>query len=605
MKDVKVTRKPYDLWTKYESDLFTRRLAYFCAQRSGRFSDQFCNWVCSNDTEALCTFNVDYRYSDNPRELAYARQTLAFYSKDADLELCDTEKAMKESFIKTEMQCKATNKRWSSLFHNGTLEFHCDSIVFKLRRKIYEILGDCPTLDELDFAFGPGVNVGVKKDEVSSRWKLRVTPTHTDALGKSMEMICRDLPHVFSLHKGVSNTVVGILRSVAKNALTDRSIIIEPTLHTPYQKGVGSCMKKRLLMFGCNLRKQSINHRLALRGSKDGEIVTLDVRNASNTVALLVPYHLFPEDWFNLLDQLRTPVIDVGGGKKIELEMFSSMGNGFTFELESLIFYALALVVADEYQASLSDISVYGDDIVIPRNMARRYIKCLTFLGFETNVKKSFLSGPFRESCGCDYFLGTDIRPFYKKGRWTKARVVGLLNHDANHLNLFDDLRSNLELAVSDVFPYGPKGYGDGCIQLESYDPFLIHWLRPCNRTKKQQYVHGQRDGTLFDFVIKVPLKDFERYQKLTIEDSVFPLYTIAQKPPEIPGYLRRKGSGWVYMGDDGGRRYFISLAEYVKSSVILEMNDDLKDRETDPYVVQGGWDSKKVSIYELPGILR
>jgi hypothetical protein len=570
--------------------------------------------VSRNDLEGLCTFNIEYHSNDSTRELAYARQTLAFYSKDADVKLCDTKEAMFRSFINTEMQCKATNKRMSSLFHLGTLEFHCDSIVFKLRRKIDEILGDTPEIVDLPLSFGPGVNVGITKEETSPRWKLRAIPTCTESVLNVIEDLVRTAPHWFSLLKGETRTVIGRLGSVAKNALTDRSIIVEAIINGTAQKGIGSIIKERLLRFGCNLYTQTRNHQLALQGSVDDDVVTLDIRNASNTVALLVVFHLVSEKWFNLLDCFRTPVIDVGGNSQLTLEMFSSMGNGFTFELESLIFYSLALVVADECRVSTSNISVYGDDIIIPREMLDRYMKCLTFLGFETNLKKSFTEGPFRESCGHDYFLGVDIRPFYKKARWTHARVVGLLNHDANHLYLFEDMRRDLELIVSGEYPYGPKGYGDGCIQLDSFDPSYKDCFERCTRTNKQRIVHGQRDGFIFKLVSKVPLKDFERYRHLTNYDYVLPLYLIAQKPyvPELRTlrYATEEKTHYNWLMDDNGMIYEVAvhtqlhaLNDRVRSSLLTyDILQDEIGREADPYVMKGGFTTKVDKVYVLPG---
>jgi hypothetical protein len=89
-------------------------------------------------------------------------------------------------------------------------------------------------------------------------------------------------------------------------------------------------------------------------------------------------------------------------------QKFSSMGNGFTFELESLIFWALSKSVSDF-------VSVYGDDIIVDSTCRDRFVDLFRFCGFTTNESKSFWSGPFRESCGKHYFQGTDVTPIYQK----------------------------------------------------------------------------------------------------------------------------------------------------------------------------------------------
>jgi len=84
------------------------------------------------------------------------------------------------------------------------------------------------------------------------------------------------------------------------------------------------------------------------------------------------------------------------------------MGNGFTFELETLLFVALSAAVAKLIPGR--DLFVYGDDILIPSAADRDVRAVLEAFGFEVNQEKSFSSGPFRESCGGDFFLGYNVR---------------------------------------------------------------------------------------------------------------------------------------------------------------------------------------------------
>jgi hypothetical protein len=106
-------------------------------------------------------------------------------------------------------------------------------------------------------------------------------------------------------------------------------------------------------------------------------------------------------------------LIENGAGEyeHLELEMFSSMGNGYTFPLESLLFFSVveALVLAEQLHLC----SVYGDDIIVPQDRASDVIEALNFLGFKVNIKKSFLAGSFFESCGTDWFKGQEVRPFF------------------------------------------------------------------------------------------------------------------------------------------------------------------------------------------------
>jgi hypothetical protein len=82
------------------------------------------------------------------------------------------------------------------------------------------------------------------------------------------------------------------------------------------------------------------------------------------------------------------------------------MGNGFTFELESLLFYALCSAVTN-------NVSVYGDDIIVPTSSVEEVINLLNDCGFELNLSKSYFTGYFRESCGADSVCGVDVTPVY------------------------------------------------------------------------------------------------------------------------------------------------------------------------------------------------
>jgi len=107
-------------------------------------------------------------------------------------------------------------------------------------------------------------------------------------------------------------------------------------------------------------------------------------------------------------------------GKWVVLEKFSSMGNGYTFELETVIFSAIANVVSRlcGYDGRLGkDVYVFGDDIIVKDDVASSVVAVLEFLGFSLNREKSFWGKvPFRESCGGDFFEGRAVRGFYLKG---------------------------------------------------------------------------------------------------------------------------------------------------------------------------------------------
>jgi hypothetical protein len=101
-------------------------------------------------------------------------------------------------------------------------------------------------------------------------------------------------------------------------------------------------------------------------------------------------------------------------GHWVRLEKFSSMGNGYTFELETITFAAIAMSVCHDCVLG-RDVHVFGDDIIVPSRHATEVCELLSLLGFSLNVKKTFLEGSFRESCGGDYYDGVGVRPYQLK----------------------------------------------------------------------------------------------------------------------------------------------------------------------------------------------
>jgi len=226
--------------------------------------------------------------------------------------------------------------------------------------------------------------------------------------------------------------------SVPKTAAIDRSIAVEPSINVFYQLGLGKAIRNRLKQkgdysFGWNLDvAQEIHRQTAAVSSVTQEFATLDLSNASDTVACNLVKLLLPHRWYEALADLRSPKTRLNG-HWVKLEKFSSMGNGYTFELETLIFSALALYVARlrGHPGYLGmDVFVFGDDIILPDDCTGDLTALLSFCGFTVNLEKSFFgSFPFRESCGGDYYSGYPVRPYFlKKDLDGPSRIISYLN---------------------------------------------------------------------------------------------------------------------------------------------------------------------------------
>lgn len=227
------------------------------------------------------------------------------------------------------------------------------------------------------------------------------------------------------------------LFTVPKNARIDRVACKEPDLNMFSQKGVGDFIRARLRVRGIDLNDQSKNRELARQASAADNLATIDLSSASDTLSSGLVCRLLPISWYVLLNQLRSERTFVDGDWR-DLNMFSSMGNGFTFELESLIFYALARATAWEGRVS-GTISVYGDDIIVPVEMAEWFMKVLHRCGFLPNYDKTFTVGPFRESCGGHYWNGREVTPFYvRRACRDISDVILVLNQFRKWICLLD-----------------------------------------------------------------------------------------------------------------------------------------------------------------------
>lgn len=206
---------------------------------------------------------------------------------------------------------------------------------------------------------------------------------------------------------------------VPKDSDEFRTIGIEMNGLIPLQMCIGNHFSRMLQKkVGINLNSQERNRHLAKLAQTFG-LATIDLKNASGSISLQLVKALLPVEWFCLIEACRSSHGCVPGEEVIEYEMVSSMGNGFTFELESLIFYALVKATCEDegisdYECKRS-ITVFGDDIILPARCAESFMQNLTLFGFTANTEKSFLKGFFFESCGHDYYDGTDVRPFFLK----------------------------------------------------------------------------------------------------------------------------------------------------------------------------------------------
>lgn len=224
---------------------------------------------------------------------------------------------------------------------------------------------------------------------------------------------------------------------VPKNRDVLRTICTEPSLNMFAQLGFGAILEDRLRSrFGIDFgTQQERNAELARLGSIGGAIDTIDLESASDSMSLGMLEAVLPEWVFETFLWLRSPATRVRG-ERVQLHMMSTMGNGTTFPLQTILFACCVQAVAKQFDAPMrrADLSwspwgVFGDDIACPNFMSGRVIRLLEILGFQVNREKSFTDKwmTFRESCGHDYFRGHDVRGVYIKTlRTVQSRYVAI-----------------------------------------------------------------------------------------------------------------------------------------------------------------------------------
>lgn len=447
---------------------------------NGWYLGHFCvDCLRSNDWDALYRWDPDL-IEATPDDHFHLGQIRAFFKKRVDLDLgIDRKAEALRKFWEAEQLCATTNEALYS-HSRGWLQFHPDveSVLYGAKQKICDVLRDpAPLLSEVRPRFGPGSSTQTPKKNACAGVKLATLPACSanvphQLLSEMLEPWISGYGPVPDAIRKVSVRIdPAVIQFVLKDLRALRVICKQPALNSLYQNGVGDLLADLLRKNArIDIRDQTRNQRAALLGSIRGRFATIDLSMASDTVAWRLVQHLFPSDWFDLLMAINTREAEVDG-KVIWLEKFATMGDGTTFPVETLIFWALAQTATDLSGGGKA--LAYGDDIVVPTDAVPLLLRSLHALGFIANRAKSFWHGPFRESCGKDYSLGTDVRPNFVKGDELPGNKPGspgaVFGSDFFKLHnfyvrrgLLEPARLVLQAIGSSCRLWGPDGYGDG-----------------------------------------------------------------------------------------------------------------------------------------------
>jgi hypothetical protein len=350
------------------------------------------------------------------------RQVTRFFKKS--LVSCSDarNKASLENYISTDEGLVLSDAKLSNL-DNSML----DSVVSILSANLFRGVNR----SSFDSRHGPGATAEKlsRNGRISiKQWPIRFEPYFPmsfHAIPNSGHISAlRKIPYLFEEQEPPVRVV-----TVPKTLKGPRIIAIEPSHVQFVQQGVMRYMideieRNPLTRSSIHFRDQSINRTSAHLASISGTSATIDLSEASDRVSLLLTKKCFAGS--PLLDFIltaRSSSAKLPNGRVILLNKYASMGSALCFPVEAYVFNVL-IQVAVHKQLGIQpsrqsirrfskSIHVYGDDIIVPNAWLKNVIFELEAYGLKVNARKSFSNSQFRESCGGDYFKGTDVKPVY------------------------------------------------------------------------------------------------------------------------------------------------------------------------------------------------
>lgn len=250
------------------------------------------------------------------------------------------------------------------------------------------------------------------------------------------------------------NLVASRLVAVPKTVDTPRLIAAEPMSKQWCQQNLLDYFVSRTdatwISKFIRFDDQTQNQRMCVDGSLRGDLCTIDLSAASDSVSCEFVGNLFRKNptLLRALRAVRTrhlsQDLDESQPAITCLRKYSMMGSAVTFPIESIGFLAICLagvlysrnqrVSVRSIKALIGEVSVFGDDLIIPKESWDDVTYLLEICDFKVNRSKSFSEGNFRESCGVDAFNGRSITPVYWRGPYTSEpesveSLIELHNH--------------------------------------------------------------------------------------------------------------------------------------------------------------------------------
>jgi hypothetical protein len=440
---------------------------------------------------------------------------------------------------------------------------------------------------------GPGAVAERKVKTLEDKLKLN---THDSRIDYMMRWTGRD-PVLYALcdpqQSKVSSRVARVL-FVPKTTTKLRVICAEPALLQYWQQGLRVILNKMIRRHfpGIKYWDRNLNRKMAMYGSKyhrDADCVlnmaTIDLSSASDSVLVSHVKALFGHNHALLgwLLATRSTHSRMPDGQVLPSRKFSPMGSGVCFPILSLVCALITELALHDEGLDRNYYGAFGDDIVCPASVATRVCAYLMALGFSVNTAKSFVSGPFRESCGGDFYEGANVTPIYFRydpGASTPKQFSSLASFHARASDrgygrlktwIFEMASSRLPSLMKAAF-FDPNS--ESCFR--SYNPINAHLKQRWNR----KY---QRREYLATTIVAIPdvydseISQIYKYQQIqlgNIQTSPLPVELL----PCIDRQLRYSPEFTPYSA-----LWFIALREKAKRlqgrtrSESVEMNENVR----------------------------
>lgn len=465
-------------------DMCRRYLTDYQTAISPELFNKLMGWVRSRDLAhlAAATSLIDDSTSYSVADTRALLQVSGFFKKNQSLDGgFDTKAEALKSFEGAELSCKLANERLSDLFLHPDFNPMMWKVFERARHVCEDILGPFKAFLELlpsMVTVTSGATSSYKRSDCHPHLKVGRRIACTSTVKPLLSILAREYGFRSIRTVTLNSSRIAF---VPKNWKTMRTIACEPDGNLPFQLAFDTYAKGRLRRRNQDLSDQSRNAKLARIGSIDGSLATLDLSAASDTLCRSLVAWLLPWEWYNYLDRVRSPQYKLNN-QRFVFEKFSSMGNGATFTVETLIFYSLCVAVGSKRA------SVYGDDIIVETELAETLCDVLTYAGMSLNREKSYTSGQFRESCGAHWCGGIPVTPYYFPSNGSsKAELCMMVNYlvDLGYpgSKLWELARQTVESASLPLVPINDN-------------PTSGVWITPNVAYKKRMFRHSSRRET-------------------------------------------------------------------------------------------------------------